>query len=268
MHNANATPDAEGVYRQWFEYFRQQFATAEGSAAGTVLREYWRRELYQSREVLGAVITAALLAMLLAPEGASKDRPRLDDPPPLCDLPRLFSDIGSDNPTHIHDLDEIILAQGAIAGSRLCASELVFSRVLRWEESNYRLMSRWLAALGKASRVSAGLSSPPLGGQLRKKKKGALHELRPLVERMKNWHRELRRNPKPEEIVKQFEIEVTDLVLPWMSQPQNLALWILFVETFPHSIVTLSPAALFDKWASFVYDRSPEYVRKKFSQNK
>jgi hypothetical protein len=249
---------ADALYTEWFDRFQHLFANCEGDVSKTQLISHIPDdELLASRAALGAIVSAAVLAML------DRKRSSGGNSVAVAEIPTSFALMP---PDMLLTLDEIILEQGARTGSKIQASDLVQTRVMHWEIYDYRKYKRWLRALDKAARVQAGLNKPPLDDPfLRAVKKAALEQLSPLVARMKDWHRKRRRVPDADDIIEQFCFEVRAGSFPWLSHPHNHAKWMAFLKKYPDSIVTVSAPELFDLFAAFDSRHKKDYTRQKYS---
>jgi hypothetical protein len=164
-------------------------------------------------------------------------------------------------------LDEIILAQGAITGTGLLASDLVLMCVLEWERADSRKYRRWQRALDKAARVRQGTTAAPLKDPFwREVKRRAIEELRPVVARLRERLSAKRRDVSEGEIVDIFAEEARDSGAPFLSYALNHGLWLRFCKREPLAFRHLSPEKLFDAFVALNSGHNdPEYVRRMIS---
>jgi hypothetical protein len=256
--NSLETTAADALYTEWFGRFQNLFANCKGDVSKIQLLSYIPDdELLASRAALGAIVSAALLAML--------DRKRSSGGSSLI-VAEIPASIALMPPDLLSTLDEIILEQGSRTGSKMQSSELVMTRAMHWEVYDYRKYKRWLRSLDKAARVQAGFTTPLLDDPfLRDVKKAALEQLSPLVARMKDWYRKRRRVASSDDIVMQFCAEVRVGSFPWLSLPHNHAKWIAFLKKHPESIVTVSAPELFDSFVAFDSGHEKNYTRQRYS---
>jgi len=223
------------------------------------LPSYLNDDAYLNREILGAVATGAVLAML------DHERNSGDwSEHPLTELPVIVSLM----PGGIRGrLDEIILAQGAITGTGLLSSDLVLACVLEWERADSRKYRRWLRALDKAARVRQGTTAAPLADPFwREVKRRAVEELRPVVTSLRERLSAKRRDVSEEEIVETFAEEARDSGAPFLSDALNHGLWLRFFRRDPLAFRHLSPEKLFDAFVALnTGHNKPEYVRRMIS---
>lgn len=243
---------------QTFLYFQAIFRPYRTDVSKVALISHLPPQIYGDRQTLGAAVTGALLAML-DHRKKSVDWSSI----PMSEVPKVMP------PELLHDLDEILIAQGAITGVGLLASGPVMMRVLHWERHDYRKTVRWLRSLNKAARVQQRLTAVPLDDPfLRDVKKMALAELRPVVARLQKWFQEQRVEPGKDEVIEAFRREASAGSLPWMRDDHNLKLWIDFVRVHTRSVVTCSAEKVFDDFAGFVTGHDSSYTRKKFSRKR
>jgi len=167
----------------------------------------------------------------------------------------------------------VIIAQGAVTGDPLLASDLVLMRVCEWRLKDYAKYRRWQLALDKAFRIDQRRTAAPLNNPLlpEMKRVGA-EQLRPVVTRMQERFFKERVLPTGkklnEEIVDAFAEEACNPDLPFLNHPHNRELWIRFCRRNPVTYLHLSPEKLFDEFTGFVTMHDAEYVRQRISSLK
>ena len=253
-----AEPDAR--FAEAFRQFRELFRLKPDADVSNIrLLSYITGNEFVHREILGAVITGAVLAML----DHEKDRGDWAEKS-LLELPAIVDSV----PGKIRDrLDEIILAQGGTTGEELNASDLVWRCVLQWQRTDSRKHKRWLRALDKAARVRQGTTAAPLKDPFwRDIKQRAVEELRPVVKRLRERLSAKRKDVSEEEIVIIFAEEALDSGALFLCHPLNHELWIQFCKRDPLGFRHLSPEKLFDAFVAFSSGHNdPEYVRRMIS---
>jgi hypothetical protein len=256
--DSTAISRADALYVEWFHRFRAIFTDCAGDVSKTRLIAHMPEEAYRSRAAMGAVISAAILAMLDKKMGTGGESTTLAELPAY---PTIMP------PEILTVLDEIIVEQGKRTGTGLLASDIVMTRVLEWEKYDRVKTTRWLRALDKAARVQARETPVPLDDPFRRMaKRKAVEELRPAILRLQKWFKRQRVQPSKESVVEEFQRIVRDLELPFTCHDHNFQLWTNFARARTLSLVTLSPERLFDEFAGFVEGHDSEYTRKKYTQ--
>jgi hypothetical protein len=249
-----SSQNPDELYGNAFGCFRSLFGLTNRDISRLQLPSYLPAALYGDPVSLGAVITAALMAMLDRREHTGGETLALADVSVYVNCMAV--------PKSAEHMDQIILEQVSISGVGLLASDLVKSRVHYWERNDYRKFKRWLRALAKAARVHQGMTPAPLNDPFqRDAKEQAVRELTPFVERLQAKFEEMNRIPTKNEIIDAFESEAVNH--RWLED--NLGRWREFVRTNPMLLVHTTAADLFDHFAAFVTMHEPEYTRKKLS---
>jgi hypothetical protein len=267
VENLRDSPDE--LYASSFLYFQNLFRQLKGNDASKVqLPMHLPEAVYKDRRALGAVITAAILAMFDHRVKVDPAKNRI-----AVERARRFDENGvlvytHEMPSqHREQLDQVIFDQAATIGAGIFASDLATSHFLDWQQHDYAKFTRGLRALDKAARIAHGILRTPITDPFRREgKKAAVAELRPVILRLQKWFKEQRERPPKDKVVEQFRREAENLSLPWLSNPHNLALWIKFVRVSTRLVLTCSPENAFDEFAAFVTRHDSEYLRKKYSQ--
>ena len=259
IEESRKSPDR--LFQDAFRAFQSLLAPLkQPSACKLQLPSYLPESAYSDRQVLGLLISAALMAMLdhELKTGGEKIAPD-----------QLLTYIGLMTPEMQAGFDDIIVEQAEIIGAGLFASDLALSRFLQWQRYDYARFSRALKALDKAARIYQRRTATPLTDPfLAEVKQRALLELRPVLKKLQEEFKARRRQPTKDEILKAFEREVTNPALPHLGNSHNLQLWLEFLRRDPLVVLSASPAELFDDFQAFVSSHSSDYTRRKVSSRK
>src|ERR1700730_1536764 len=255
VESSRNSPDE--LYSKAFLYFQALFRPLKADASKVQLPSHLPESVYSDRQILGLVITAALIAML--------DH-RVKTGGATIVSPELLVYIEIMPPETREYLDDIILDQMATLGAGIFASEVAHSRSLEWQHHDYGKVKRCLRALDKAARVHQRIMPTPLTDPFRRKvKQRALTELRPTLKRLQEEFKARRRQPTADEILETFVREASNSEFSFLSNSHNLGLWIEFLRINPLSLLSSSAVDLFDNFAAFVTSHKSDYTRRKFS---
>jgi len=249
--------DPDERYAAAYLEFQTLFRTKpEADVSLIQLPSHLTNFVYSNRELLGATITGAILAML----DHEKNRGDWSEKS-LLELPPIVKEM----PAGIRErLDEIILTQGAITGTGLLASDLVMTRVLEWERSDNRKYTAWLRALEKVRKIHTRRTAVPLTDPFwREVKRIAVEQLEPFMRRLKERFSKSRRY-KRDEIVTAFEEEAKHPDSPSLIR-DNLERWLCFFRREPEEYLHCSPEKLFDEFVAVMTTHKADYVRKTIS---
>jgi len=268
----------DDLYREAFHYFQILFNSSQADAhemREIQLISYLPESVYRDRTTQGAVITGAIVAMYAHEVEADLRGDVVDLNAVALAGARTIEEILvclTTMPQEVlNQLDEIILRQGIVTGDGLHASDVVFKRVLNWQNHDLRKHQRWLRALGKHARIQQGMEKTPLTDPfLREVKARALEQLRPVVIRLQKWYEQQRsshaRTQEEQEIVEAFAREAANPGLPFLSGAHNLELWLNFCHEDPQAFVSLSPENLFHAFMGYVTKHDVDYIRQMISR--
>jgi hypothetical protein len=258
IESSRNSPDE--LYTNAFLYFQALFLRLTADASKLQLPSHLPESAYNDRQVLGLVITGALIAIL-------DHRLNTGTAAPAEILVLVHMEI---MPTHIREqLDDIILDQMGTLGGGIFASELAHSRWFEWERHDYSKVKRGLRALDKAARIHQRMRPTPLTDPFRhERKEQALTELGPVLKRMEEEFKSLRRQPTDDQILKAFEREASKPELSFLSNKHNLNLLLESLRTNPRSLLSWSAADVYDNFYAFITKHKSDYTRRRVSSRK
>jgi hypothetical protein len=248
------------LYEKSFDFFEETFRP-KTDVSGVQLQSFLPASVYTNREVLGTIITAALMAML---DHRCDVGGRLNAPDELLAIMKMIA------PPPVQDaFDEIVIRQAGILGAGLFASDLALMRFVHWQQTDYEKVEACLEAMDTAAKTQQGISKKrPITDPFTKDAKAVVvKELRPILETLYEKFRTMHRTPTDRQIVEAFESEVRLSGDISLRESHTLNRWLEFIKSDPLQLLKKpEPARLFDHFMGFLHGLKGDYARQEISE--
>ena len=250
------------MYEKSFEFFQERFRP-KADVSGVQLQSHLPDSVCHDRQVLGTIITAALMAML---DHRCHTGGRRNTPDELHAIMEMIA------PPKVQDaFDKILIRQAGILGGALLASDLALMRYIHFQKFDYKKAAAFLEAMDTVARLRHGLlKKRPITDPFTKDAKAVVvKELGPILETLYEKFRTMHRTPTEQEIVNAFESEVKLSGDISLREPHTLNRWLAFIKGDPLQLLRKpEPARLFDHFIGFLHGLKGAYAGQEISELK